>query len=135
MPSSVLEIGTGCGYQTAILASIFPQVYSVERIEALYLQAKQRLAELDLYNVQLRHTDGNAGWPNLSYQFDRIIMTAACTEIPEALAAQLKEGGVMVLPFDNGRDQTMTKIIRGKDGLVFEPLEKVAFVPLLPGLE
>jgi protein-L-isoaspartate(D-aspartate) O-methyltransferase len=133
--SSVLEIGTGCGYQTAILASIFPQVYSVERIEALYLQARQRLPELELYNVQLRHTDGNAGWPNPSYRFDRIIMTAACTEIPEVLAAQLREGGIMLLPFDNGRDQTMTKIYRGKDGLVFEPLEKVAFVPLLPGLE
>ena len=135
MPSSVLEIGTGCGYQTAILASIFPQVYSVERIEALYLQAKQRLAELDLFNVQLRYTDGNAGWPNPSYQFDRIIMTAACTEIPEALTAQLKEGGVMVLPFDDGRDQTMTKITRGRDGLAFESLEKVIFVPLLPGLD
>ena len=134
MPSSVLEIGTGCGYQTAVLASIFPQVYSVERIEALYLQAKQRLAELEIHNVQLRYTDGTGGWPNPSYRFDRIIMTAACTEIPEALLAQLNEGGIMVLPFDNGIDQTMTKITRGKDGLVSEALEKVAFVPLLPGL-
>jgi len=134
-PYSVLEIGTGCGYQTAILASIFPQVYSVERIEALYLQARQRLAELEFYNVQLRHTDGTAGWPNLSYQFDRIIMTAACTEIPEALVAQLKPGGVMVLPFDDGRDQTLMKITSSKDGLVSEPLGKVVFVPLLPGLE
>jgi protein-L-isoaspartate(D-aspartate) O-methyltransferase len=135
MASSVLEIGTGCGYQTAILASIFPQVYSVERIEALYLQARQRLAELDFYNVQLRHTDGTAGWPNLSYQFDRIIMTAACTEIPEALTSQLRMGGVMILPFDNGRDQTMMKITRSRDGLVSESLEKVIFVPLLSGLE
>jgi protein-L-isoaspartate(D-aspartate) O-methyltransferase len=134
MPSSVLEIGTGCGYQTAVLASIFPQVYSVERIEALHLQAKQRLAELEMHNVQLRYTDGTGGWPNPSYRFDRIIMTAACTEIPEALAAQLNDGGIMVLPFDNGIDQTMTKITRGKDGLVSEALEKVAFVPLLPGL-
>jgi protein-L-isoaspartate(D-aspartate) O-methyltransferase len=134
MPSSVLEIGTGCGYQTAVLASIFPQVYSVERIEALHLQAKQRLAELEIHNVQLRYTDGTGGWPNPSYRFDRIIMTAACTEIPEALAAQLNDGGIMVLPFDNGIDQTMTKITRGKDGLVSEALEKVAFVPLLPGL-
>jgi protein-L-isoaspartate(D-aspartate) O-methyltransferase len=134
MPNSVLEIGTGCGYQTAVLASIFPQVYSVERIEALYLQAKQRLAELEMHNVQLRYTDGTGGWPNPSYRFDRIIMTAACTEIPEALVAQLNEGGIMVLPFDNGIDQTMTKITRGKDGLVSEALEKVAFVPLLPGL-
>jgi protein-L-isoaspartate(D-aspartate) O-methyltransferase len=134
MPGSVLEIGTGCGYQTAVLASIFPQVYSVERIEALHLQAKKRLAELEMHNVQLRYTDGTGGWPNLSYRFDRIIMTAACTEIPEALVAQLNDGGIMVLPFDNGIDQTMTKITRGKDGLVSEELEKVAFVPLLPGL-
>jgi protein-L-isoaspartate(D-aspartate) O-methyltransferase len=134
MPNSVLEIGTGCGYQTAVLASIFPQVYSVERIEALYLQAKTRLAELEMHNVQLRYTDGRGGWPNPSYRFDRIIMTAACSEIPEALVAQLNDGGIMVLPFDNGIDQTMTKIIRGKDGLVSEKLEKVAFVPLLPGL-
>jgi protein-L-isoaspartate(D-aspartate) O-methyltransferase len=134
MPNSVLEIGTGCGYQTAVLASIFPQVYSVERIEALHLQAKQRLAELEMHNVQLRYTDGTGGWPNPSYRFDRIIMTAACTEIPEALVAQLNDGGIMVLPFDNGIDQTMTKITRGRDGLVSEALEKVAFVPLLPGL-
>ena len=134
MPNSVLEIGTGCGYQCAVLANIFPQVYSIERIEALYLQAKQRLAELELYNVQLRYTDGSEGWPNPSYRFDRIIMTAACTEIPEALAAQLSDGGIMVLPFDNGTDQTMTKITRSRDGLVSESLEKVVFVPLLPGL-
>ena len=135
MPSSVLEIGTGCGYQTAILASIFPQVYSVERIEALSLQARRRLAELEFYNVQLRHTDGMAGWPNLSYHFDRIIMTAACSEIPEALIAQLNPDGVMVLPFDDGVSQTMTKITRSRDGLVSETLGKVVFVPLLPGME
>jgi protein-L-isoaspartate(D-aspartate) O-methyltransferase len=135
MASSVLEIGTGCGYQTAILASIFPQVYSVERIEALYQQARRRLAELEIYNVQLRHTDGNAGWPNTSYQFDRIIMTAACSEIPEALVAQLRMGGVMLFPFDDGSGQRMMKLTRGADGLLSESLERVAFVPLLPGLE
>ena len=135
MPFSVLEIGTGCGYQTAILASIFSQVYSVERIEALYQQARRRLDELEFYNVQLRHTDGSAGWPNLSYEFDRIIMTAACTEIPEALLAQLRMGGVMVLPYDDGSGQTMMKITRNPDGLVSEALEKVVFVPLLSGLE
>jgi len=135
MPSSVLEIGTGCGYQTAILATIFPQVYSVERIEALYQQARRRLAELEFYNVQLRHTDGTGGWPNPSYRFDRIIMTAACSEIPEALIAQLNPDGVMVLPFDDGVSQTMTKITRSRDGLVSEALGKVVFVPLLPGME
>jgi len=134
MPNSVLEIGTGCGYQTAVLANIFPQVYSIERIEALYLQAKQRLAELELYNVQLRYTDGTEGWPNPSYRFDRIIMTAACTELPAALVSQLSDRGIMVLPFDNGTDQTMTKVTRSQSGLVSEALEKVVFVPLLPGL-
>lgn len=135
MPNSVLEIGTGCGYQTAVLASLFPQVYSVERIEALHLQAKKRLSELEYYNVQLRHTNGIGGWPNISYQFDRIIMTAACTEIPDALLQQLSADGIMILPFDNGIDQTMIRVSHGADGVVIEELEKVVFVPLLPGLE
>ena len=135
MPNSVLEIGTGCGYQTAVLASIFPQVYSVERIEALHQQAKKRLSELEYYNVQLRYTDGTGGWPNITYRFDRIIMTAACTEIPEALLQQLGNDGVMILPFDNGIDQTMVRVSHGADGPVIEELEKVVFVPLLPGLE
>lgn len=132
--NSVLEIGTGCGYQTAVLANLFPQVYSVERIEALHKQAKQRLAELELFNVQLRHTDGSGGWPNPSYQFDRIIMTAACTEVPEILIQQLLLDGVMVFPFDSGSDQTLMKITKTEQGLVEEALIKVSFVPLLPGL-
>ena len=132
--NSVLEIGTGCGYQTAVLANLFPQVYSVERIEALHKQAKQRLAELELFNIQLRHTDGNGGWPNPSYQFDRIIMTAACTVVPEVLIQQLLLDGVMVFPLDNGRDQTLLKITKTVQGLVEEALIKVSFVPLLPGL-
>ena len=133
--NSVLEIGTGCGYQTAVLASLFAQVYSVERIEALHQQARERLAELEIYNVQLRYCDGIEGWPNPSYRFDRIIMTAACSEVPEALLQQLREGGMMVLPFDSGYDQTLTRFTRTRDGLEREPLEKVAFVPLLPGLD
>jgi protein-L-isoaspartate(D-aspartate) O-methyltransferase len=134
VPNSVLEIGTGCGYQTAVLASIFPQFYSVERIEALHKQAKQRLSDLEFYNVQLRHTDGNMGWPNQSYQFDRIIMTAACSEVPEALTQQLVNDGIMLFPFDDGNDQTLMQITKTPKGLVSESLEKVSFVPLLPGL-
>ncbi len=132
--NSVLEIGTGCGYQTAVLANLFPQVYSVERIEALQQQAKQRLAELELFNIQLRHTDGNCGWPNPSYQFERIIMTAACSEVPDALVQQLVMDGAMIFPFDGGHDQTLTKVTRTAQGLVEEALLKVSFVPLLPGL-
>ena len=134
IPNSVFEIGTGCGYQTAVLANIFPQVYSVERIEALYLQSKKRLAEMEYFNVQLRYTDGNGGWPNPSYSFDRIIMTAACREIPESLTQQLSNGGSMVFPFDDGKDQTLTRLTRSGEDFVSEALEKVVFVPLLPGL-
>ncbi len=134
LPNSVLEIGTGCGYQTVVLASIFPQVYSVERIEALHIQAKKRLAELEYYNVQLRHTDGNLGWPNPNYQFDRIMITAACTEIPEPLTQQLLEGGSMIFPFDDGGSQTLMELTRTSHGLDTIELAKVSFVPLLPGL-
>jgi len=132
--NSILEIGTGCGYQTAVLANIFPQVYSVERIEALHKQARQRLSDLEIYNVQLRHTDGNMGWPIQSYQFDRIIITAACSRVPEALTQQLVYDGIMLLPFDDGNDQTLLQITKTTNGLVSEALEKVSFVPLLPGL-
>ncbi len=134
IPNSVLEIGSGCGYQTAVLASIFPQVYSVERIEALHKLAKKRQAELEFYNVQLRHTDGNLGWPIPNYQFDRIIITAACTEIPEVLTQQLVEGGSMIYPFDDGRDQTLMKLNKTSQGVDTEALIKVSFVPLLTGL-
>lgn len=133
-PNSVLEIGTGCGYQTAILASLLPQVYSVERISALHQQAKKRLSELEYYNIQLRHTDGNGGWPNLSYQFDRILMTAACSDVPEALTQQLAVDGVMLFPFDDGHRQTLTRLTRTSSELVSETLEQVSFVPLLPGV-
>lgn len=134
MPSNVLEIGTGCGYQTAVLAQLVPQVYSVERIGALYQQAKQRLQELQLYNIELRHTDGNGGWPNLKYRFDRIIMTAACKDVPRKLAEQLSHKGEMVLPYDNGKEQLLLRITRRNDEFETEAFEAVTFVPLLPGI-
>ncbi len=133
-PSSVLEIGTGCGYQTAVLAQLVTHVYSVERIGALLQQAKDRLAELQLFNVELRHTDGNGGWPNISYQFDRIIMTAACQDVPRKLAEQLKNHGEMVLPYDNGEQQVLLRITRNGDDYQTEAFEAVSFVPLLPGV-
>ena len=97
-PSSrVLEIGTGSGYQTAILAHLVEHVFSVERIKGLQWQAKRRLKQLDLHNVSTRHGDGWLGWPSRG-PFDAIIVTAAPPEIPTALIAQLGEGGRMVLP-------------------------------------
>jgi protein-L-isoaspartate(D-aspartate) O-methyltransferase len=134
MPSSVLEIGTGCGYQTAVLAQLVAHVYSVERIGILHQQARQRLADLELYNVELRHTDGNGGWPNIRYSFDRIIMTAACTDVPRKLAEQLKEGGEMILPYDDGQGQMLLRITRRGKDFETQAYEPVVFVPLLPGI-
>lgn len=129
--SHVLEIGTGSGYQTAILAHLVDHVYSVERIKGLQWQAKRRLKQLDLHNVSTRHGDGWQGWPSRG-PFDAIIVTAAPPEIPIALIDQLAEGGIMVLPV--GEDQQVLKRLRrqGRD-VVEEIIEPVRFVPLVQG--
>ena len=94
---NVLEIGTGSGYQTAILAQLVDKVFSVERIAQLQYQAKRRLRQLDLHNVSMRHGDGWKGWSSKA-PFDGIIVTAAASEIPSDLVAQLADGGVMIIP-------------------------------------
>ena len=127
----VMEIGTGSGYQTAILAHLVDHVYSVERIKGLQWQAKRRLKQLDLHNVSTRHGDGWQGWPARG-PFDAIIVTAAPPEIPTALIAQLDEGGIMVLPV--GEDQQVLKRLRRQGGdIVEETIEPVRFVPLVQG--
>lgn len=129
--SRVLEIGTGSGYQTAILAHLVEHVCSVERIKGLQWQAKRRLKQLDLHNVSTRHGDGWLGWPARG-PFDAIIVTAAPPEIPTELMAQLDEGGIMVLPV--GEDQQVLKRIRRKGGeYVVDTIEAVRFVPLVKG--
>ena len=129
--SRVLEIGTGSGYQTAILAHLVDHVCSVERIKGLQWQAKRRLKQLDLHNVSTRHGDGWQGWAARA-PFDAIIVTAAPPEIPEALMAQLDEGGIMVLPV--GEELQQLKRIRRKGGeFIVEAIEPVRFVPLVQG--
>ena len=129
--SRVLEIGTGSGYQTAILAHLVEHVYSVERIKGLQWQAKRRLKQLDLHNVTTRHGDGWLGWPARG-PFDAIIVTAAPPEIPVELMSQLDEGGILVLPV--GEDQQQLKRITRKTGeYVVETIEQVRFVPLVKG--
>ncbi|WP_312239978.1 protein-L-isoaspartate(D-aspartate) O-methyltransferase [Pantoea sp.] len=129
--SRVLEIGTGSGYQTAILAHLVDHVYSVERIKGLQWQAKRRLKQLDLHNVSTRHSDGWQGWPARG-PFDAIIVTAAPPEIPIALMAQLDNHGIMVLPV--GEDHQVLKRIRRKDDeFMEETIEPVRFVPLVQG--
>lgn len=129
--SRVLEIGTGSGYQTAILANLVEHVYSVERIKGLQWAAKRRLKNLDLHNVSTRHGDGWHGWVSRG-PFDAIIVTAAAPEIPFELLAQLSEGGVMVLPVGE-EQQFLQRIQRTGDTFTDDIIEPVRFVPLIPG--
>lgn len=131
-PSSrVLEIGTGSGYQTAILAHLVEHVFSVERIKGLQWQAKRRLKQLDLHNVSTRHGDGWQGWPSRG-PFDAIIVTAAPPEIPQDLLQQLDDGGVLILPVGE-QNQTLQRVTRRGDEFVAENIEAVRFVPLVKG--
>lgn len=129
----VLEIGTGSGYQTAVLAQLVGQVFSVERIKALQDQARTRLGLLKLHNVRLRHTDGGMGWPEEA-GFDGIIATAAPLGVPNALIAQLSEGGRLIIPIGGGEVQDLLQITRRGDTHETKVLEQVRFVPMLPGV-
>lgn len=130
---NVLEVGTGSGYQTVILAQLVDQVYSVERIRPLQEKARKRIQQLRLHNVMLRHTDGGMGWPDRG-PFDGILVTAAPEKVPEELLEQLTIGGVMVLPVGDGEGQVLMRIRRtGEETFEREELEAVRFVPLLAG--
>lgn len=128
----VLEIGTGSGYQTAVLAQLVERVFSVERIQSLQERAKERLAELNLRNVVYRWGDGWDGWNALA-PYNGIIVTAGAKEVPQALLDQLAPGGRLVIPVGEGDDQQLLLIVREKDGFVRRVLEAVRFVPLLSG--
>ncbi len=128
----VLEIGTGCGYQTAILAQMVEKVYTVERIEPLLKKAKEHLWELKLKNVSYLHSDGGWGWPEYA-PFDGILAAAAPLEIPEALLQQMAPGGVMVIPVGPENRQELHRITRTEQGFEDEVMERVSFVPFLSG--
>jgi protein-L-isoaspartate(D-aspartate) O-methyltransferase len=128
----VLEVGTGSGYQTAVLAQFAARVYSVERIHALLLLARSRLASLGLHNVWLRHSDGGWGWPEHA-PYDAILVTAAPVHVPEVLCAQLAPGGRMVVPVGSRGAQRLLIVTRNRDGLQEQELEPVSFVPMVGG--
>ncbi|MDO3384478.1 protein-L-isoaspartate(D-aspartate) O-methyltransferase [Gilvimarinus sp. SDUM040013] len=132
-PERVLEVGTGSGYQTAVLAQLVEQVYSVERIKPLQDKARTRLRELGLHNVVFSHADGGLGWPQKG-PFDAILSAAAPRVIPEDLKQQLAPGGVMVIPA-GGEQQSLYLVVRDGDSDTFitQELEPVRFVPLLSG--
>lgn len=129
----VLEIGTGSGYQTAVLAQLVERVFSVERIQALQERAKELLAELSLRNVVYRWGDGWDGWNALA-PYNGIIVTAGATEVPQALLDQLAVGGRLVIPVGESDDQQqLMLIVHEEGGFVYKTLEGVRFVPLLSG--
>lgn len=130
-PQRVLEVGTGSGYQTAVLAHLVEHVFTVERIKSLQYQARRRLQRLDLHNVSTRHADGWEGWPSKA-PFDAILVTAAAEEVPEALLAQLALGGRLVIPVGD-EYQTLRVIDKLSSGYRTEILDAVRFVPLVHG--
>ena len=128
----VLEIGTGCGYQTAVLAPLVKKIYSVERIPELLRKTKQRLRELDIYNVQFRPGDGWEGWPKYG-PYDGIIVAAAASVVPEKLLEQLASSGRLVMPVGPPGYQELTLVTRKQDHFEESSLGGVSFVPLVPG--
>lgn len=128
----VLEVGTGSGYQAAVLAQLVDKVYTVERISGLLEKAVSRFKLLGLRNIQYQHADGGMGWP-VRGPFDGIIVTASTTRIPDELIAQLAEGGRMVVPVGHGDQQQLTLLSNTESGVTTEVLEAVKFVPLLGG--
>ncbi|MEC6799003.1 protein-L-isoaspartate(D-aspartate) O-methyltransferase [Photobacterium sp. S4TG1] len=129
--SSVLEIGTGSGYQASVLAQLADHVYSVERIKGLQWLAKRRFKQLELYNISTKHGDGWQGWESKG-PFDAIIVTAAPSEVPQSLLTQLADGGRLILPVGYS-EQVLRLIVRNGDQFIETDIEPVKFVPLVAG--
>jgi protein-L-isoaspartate(D-aspartate) O-methyltransferase len=129
---NVLEVGTGCGYQTAVLAPLVARVNTIERIEPLLTRARERLKELGIRNVRFRHGDGTLGW-KAHAPFDGILVAAAPLTVPDALISQLKIGGRLIVPIGPEGEQQLLRFTRREQRLEREPLGPVAFVPLLGG--
>lgn len=129
----VLEIGTGCGYQAAVLSRLAREVYSVERLAPLLTKARRHLRDARAHNVRVRNADGNMGMPEQA-PFDGIIVAAAATHVPQALREQLAAGGKLVIPLTHHGKQALHVIEKTAQGYVDRKVEVANFVPLLPGL-
>lgn len=129
---NVLEIGSGCGYQTAVLSMLVKRVFSVERIENLLLQARDRIRLLGLHNVRMRHGDGMQGWPE-NAPYDGIMVAAAPVSVPPPLIDQLAEGGRLVIPVGESGTQDLKLFVKREGEILQQVLDRVAFVPMLSG--
>ena len=129
---NVLEVGTGCGYQTAVLAPLVAHLNTIERIEPLLVRARERLKELGIRNVRFRHGDGSLGW-KAHAPFDGILVAAAPLTVPDALTKQLKLGGRLIVPVGPEGEQQLVRFTRREQRIEREVLGQVAFVPLLGG--
>ena len=132
-PRKVLEVGTGCGYQTAVLAPLVTTIYSVERIAVLQQRARRVMRDLRITNVFMRHGDGFEGWPPYA-PYDGILVAAAAMAVPAALLEQLGNGGRLVMPVGPEREQQLVRITRRGENFEREVLGPATFVPLLQGL-
>ncbi|AFJ02528.1 Protein-L-isoaspartate O-methyltransferase [Methylophaga frappieri] len=130
--SKVLEVGTGSGYQTAVLSNLVPRIFSVERISPLLKQARERFYQLKLNNIRLKHSDGSWGWQE-NAPYDGIIVTCAPEQIPESLLHQLAPGGRLVIPVGTAKGQSLRVIDRNGNTFEESEWEPVSFVPLLSG--
>jgi protein-L-isoaspartate(D-aspartate) O-methyltransferase len=132
-PAKVLEVGTGCGYQTAVLAPLVGRLYSIERIGPLLDKAKERVKQLGIKNVRFKHADGSEGWKSQA-PFDAILVAAAPHSVPMKLLEQLKDGGRLVAPVGPEGQQELLRLTRRGDQYMRERLGFVSFVPLLGGV-
>lgn len=133
IPNKVLEVGTGSGYQAAILAALVKEVYTVERIEPLYQQARKRAMQLGLRNIKFKLSDGSWGWESYA-PYDAIVVTAAPKEVPSSLIDQLAEDGRLIIPVGSASEIQYLKLLRKtKEGITERNLEAVSFVPLVLG--
>lgn len=130
---NVLEIGTGCGYQTAVLAGLVGKISTIERIEPLLKRAKERLKDLGIKNVRFRHGDGSAGWASQA-PFDGILVAAAPLRVPEALLEQLAVGGRLIMPVGPEGQQELIRFTKREQKVDRQSLGSVSFVPLLGGV-
>jgi len=130
---SVLEIGCGSGYQAAVLSHLFRRVFTIERIESLLLEAKDRFRQLKLGNIHTRTDDGQNGWEQYA-PFERILFSASARAIPQKLLDQLKEGGILIAPIEKGNQQVITRFTKRGTKIMEEPLEICDFVPILDGV-